>query len=59
MRLGSILFLLLLSYFFNPIEPVVDQPLEEMSYQYPTHEGSTEELLDASIIEPEEFFQHT
>lgn len=57
MRLGSILFLLVLSYFFNPIQPVVDQPIEEISFQSDIPYQLNEEHLDASVIDPEEVGQ--
>lgn len=49
MRLGGLFLLLILSYFFNPIEPIVeDVPLIDLSEV----EIINQEELDASLIDP-------
>jgi len=49
MRLGGLFLLLILSYFFNPIEPIVeDPPVMEIT----DNDSIPSEDLDASIIDP-------
>jgi len=51
MRLGGLFLLLILSYYFNPIEPIVEDAriidLSEIEILYPMQP----EDLDASLIE--------
>lgn len=51
MRLGGLFLLLILSYFFNPIKPIVDDiPVKEVT-QFEQYELNLQKDLDASLID--------
>lgn len=57
MKLSCLLVLLSLSYFFNPIKPIVsDEPTIDLT-NYHRHMNANQEEMDASIIE-EQFSNH-
>ena len=49
MRLGGLILLLILSYFFNPIQPIVDEPVEVVITEIELLPSEDAEYLDASI----------
>ena len=53
MRLGGLFLLLILSYFFNPIQPIVDDiPVIQVN-QFEQFESTLQNELDASLIDSE------
>ena len=53
MRLGGLFLLLILSYFFNPIQPIVDDiPVIQVN-QFEQFEPTLQKELDASLIDSE------
>jgi len=51
MRLGGLFLLLILSYFFNPIQPIVEViPVIEVS-EFQQYQPVLQKDLDASLIE--------
>jgi len=50
MRLGGLILLLILSYFFNPIQPIVDESVDIKVTETQIFDSNLPEELDASLI---------